>query len=138
MSYEVLRQNEIKYVEAKLDSFQPARLCDSIGLGIIAEFGFKGNKQKVFDQLNDYYEHLLINELTDEEEDCLLDRKNKYNEHLTTNESFTVKQLSQFVKKNKLNMDDNKLLQMYQISEDAYMLKNILHEEKMCACYNND
>lgn len=138
MSDEVLRNTEIKYVEQKLESFQTARLCDSLGLGIIAEYGFKGSKQKVFDQLNDYYEKLLANELTDEEEDCLLDRKTKYNEHLKTVESFTQKQVLEFIKKNKGSMDDNKLMQMYQFAEDNYMLKTILHENKMCKCYDND
>ena len=138
MSDEMLQKNEIEYVEQKLEVFQTSRLCDSIGLGIIAEYGFKGDKQKVFNQLNDYYENLLANELTNEEEDCLLERKDQYNEHLETLESFTQNQMKEFMNKNKGNMDDNKLVQMYQFAEDNHMLKNILHENKMCKCYNND
>ena len=137
MSDEVLRNNEIEYVELKLESLQTARLCDSVGLSIIAEYGFKGNKQQVFDQLNDYYEKLKANELTDEEEDCLLDRKNLYAQKLTNLKSFTHKQIQTFMNKNKDNMDDNKMLQMYQFADDNYMLQNILHENKMCTCYNN-
>lgn len=138
MSNKELRNNEIEYVEQKLEVFQTARLCDSIGLGIIAEYGFKGTKQAVFNQLNDYYENLLANELTDEEKLCLLDRKDNYNEHLSTLESFTQNQMQEFINKNKGNMDDDKLLQMYQFAQDNNMLKNILHENKMCKCYNND
>ena len=138
MSNKELRNTEIEYVEMKLETFQTARLCDSIGLGIIAEYGFKGNKQKVFDQLNDYYENLLVSELTDEDVQLLNERKNNYKEHLKSLESFTQKQLLEFIKKNKGSMDDNKLIQMYQFAEDNYMLKSILHENKMCKCYNND
>jgi len=138
MSYNKIKNKEIEYVEMKLETFQTARLCDSIGLGIIAEYGFKGNKQKVFDQLNDYYENLLVSELTDEDVQLLNERKNNYKEHLKSLESFTQKQLLEFIKKNKGSMDDNKLMQMYQFAEDNYMLKTILHENKMCKCYDND
>lgn len=138
MSYKEIKNKEIEYVEMKLETFQTARLCDSIGLGIIAEYGFKGNKQKVFDQLNDYYENLLVCELTDEDVQQLEERKSNYKEHLKSLESYTQKQLSEFIKKNKGSMDDNKLMQMYQIAEDNYMLKTILHENKMCKCYDND
>jgi hypothetical protein len=53
-----VKSMEIEYVDELLEKFEYARLCDKIGCQIVSEFGFKGSKNEVWEQLLGYREFI--------------------------------------------------------------------------------
>ena len=130
-----IRNNEIDHVDELLEEFETKRLCDKIGCQIVIEYGFKGSKHDVWEQLLSYNENIKSHEFDDEFIKQLIERKERL-------ESFD----DELPKKRKAiedaikgrNLDDPDQMQNL-INVTALIIEGneLLHEQKMCLCFNN-
>lgn len=127
---------ELEHLDTMCEKLSTARLCDYIGKAIIAEYGFKGSKDEVIAQLNDMFEK-YVNSFSEEDRQELIQRKQKYNEFFTTGNKFEDEAVLKLIRQYKNNMEGEGISKIMVTTGDFKMMANILHEEKMCLCYNN-
>ena len=126
-----IKELEIDWVEWLKEEFYEARLCDRIGHQIVAEYGFKGRKEAVWKQLEEYND--MINELDEFSPEFiseLIVRKQKYLEH-KAGADHAKKAIVEAIKSNDIGkMVDSSMGIMYGNQQ--------LHDMESCLCFNND
>jgi len=130
LSPDRIKEIEIEWIDLLMEDFYHARLCDVIGHQIVAEFGFKGKKEKVWEQLSEYNDKIQDMEFTPEFIAELIERKKKYNDFATGTkharqaivDAIKSRNLDKMVNTTNLIMAGNQQL----------------HENEMCLCFNND
>lgn len=126
-----IKELEIDWVDYLMETFYEAQLCDRIGYQIVAEFGFKGKKEAVWKQLEEYNDKICaMEEFSPEFISELIVRKQKYLEHKTSAdhakkaivEAIQSDDIGKMVDTNMAIINGNKQL----------------HDMKRCLCFNND
>jgi hypothetical protein len=127
---------ELQYLDNKIELLITARLCDPIGKAILAEYGFKGTKEVVISALNDLFEKYAIG-FTEEDRQELIKRKERYNEFFNNGNKHEDDAVTTLIKQHKHNMEAGGISNILNLTGDFKMMRDILHDQKMCLCYNN-
>lgn len=126
-----IRELEIDWVDYLMETFYEAQLCDRIGYQIVAEFGFKGRKEAVWKQLEEYNDKICVMDSFSPEFIAeLIERKKKYLEH-KAGADHAKQAVVDAIKSNKLGkMVDTSMLIMAGNQN--------LHDMQECLCFKND
>lgn len=129
----LLIQAEQEHVSDMITMLESSEcLCDDIGCSIVAEYGFKGDKEAVLDQLLSYG-HSIEN-FTDDDRAGLLKRKEKYFLFFQQNDNDAQNQaIIKLLQANTMEA----VAEIGNVMEDKMMLRKIAHDNKMCLCFTN-
>lgn len=149
MTPQQVKDREIEHVDELLEKFEYARLCDNIGCQIVSEFDFKGSKNEVWEQLlgyREFIEEFVFDEAFIKELTVRKDRLDAFEGKFDA----TKKEVHDAVKEFLITKDMDKLVDAtaeviekkessaYKESKRVIREGNeLLHEMKMCLCFNN-
>lgn len=149
MTPQQVKDREIEHVDELLEKFEYARLCDKIGCQIVSEFDFKGSKNEVWEQLlgyREFIEEFVFDEAFIKELTVRKDRLDAFEGKFDA----TKKEVHDAVKEFLITKDMDKLVDAtaeviekkeasaYKESKRVIREGNeMLHEMKMCLCFNN-
>ena len=144
-----LKDMEIEHVDELLEKFEYARLCDKIGCQIVSEFGFKGSKNEVWEQLlgyREFIEDFVFDEAFIKELCVRKDQLDAFEEKLDTDK----KEVHDAVKEFLITQDMDKWVEATATlieKKEAEATKKakrvilegneLLHEMKQCLCFTN-
>jgi hypothetical protein len=144
-----VKDMEVEHVDELLEKFEYARLCDKIGCQIVSEFDFKGSKNEVWEQLLGYREFIedftfddaFIKELIVRKD--LLDAfegkfdTDKKEVHNAVKEFLITKDMDKLVDAT-ATLIEKKEAEATKESKRVIIEGNeLLHEMKLCLCFNN-
>jgi hypothetical protein len=130
---------ELEHIDEMMELFETHRLCDMVGRLIVAEYEFRGDKNSVWDQLSEFRDTIEMIDFTIVDVDMMRVRKERLIEFQKVEDSEhyhkQIKEATKILREQGIE-EFNKV--MDGIGNDKAMLSNVLHEQGMCLCFNNN
>jgi len=132
LSLEELVSYEIEHAELQYRLLSvSSKLCSKQGREVIAEYEFTGNVVEVLAKLQLYIMKLEDNQFTETDKLDLIIRKQKLIEYIEQHKvDFYQSEIVKAIKEHDMN-------KVIDLTNQRTILRESLHENKMCECYNN-
>lgn len=115
-----------------------SRLCSENSAKVVAEYGFKGDKEAVYKQLLDLYEYRKEHPYTKEDIPELKQNKERFLTHLEeTKNSLHAKKYREYAREAFSNPSPEKFAELQKLMDVWINSAKTLHEKKECLCFNN-
>jgi hypothetical protein len=144
---EAVNRFHLTRLKAKIELMeQETRLCEEIGSATVAEYGFRGGKEAVFQQLLALYHYRLRNPYKEGDRAALAEQAKRLEVHnqQIRNNPLKIKRLKLWessLKQGSSNPSDVchwLQSQAYRATQHLEDVEISIHNRRECVCYNNE